>query len=141
MVRELSTEEIEDILKGQLYGRIGCSADGVAYVVPVSYVFDGSWIYGHTYEGMKTGIMRKNPEVCLQVDIVNNMVNWVSVIAWGNYEEITDAGEREDVAARLITRRIPEMNIGNLPSMKGQQTIIYRISITKMTGRSQSSKP
>jgi uncharacterized protein len=32
-------------------------------------------------------MMRRNPEVCFEVDRVEDLVNWDSVIGWGTYEE------------------------------------------------------
>ncbi|HRN58380.1 MAG TPA: pyridoxamine 5'-phosphate oxidase family protein, partial [Agriterribacter sp.] len=49
----LSADDIEILLQQQLVGRIGCHAKNVTYVVPVSYAYDGAYIYGHTFEGMK----------------------------------------------------------------------------------------
>ena len=65
MLRELNDTQIEDLLKSQLIGRIGCHSDGVTYVVPVNYVYDGINIYCHSAKGMKIDLMQKNPEVCL----------------------------------------------------------------------------
>jgi len=56
------------VLTSQLIGRIGCHADNVTYVVPVSYVYDGDSIYSHTHEGMKINMMRENPDVCFEAD-------------------------------------------------------------------------
>jgi len=34
--------------------------------------------------------MRKNPEVCFQLDVIENLASWRSVICWGTFEELTD---------------------------------------------------
>ena len=41
-------------------------------------------------EGKKIEMMRKNPEVCFQVDAIADLLNWESVICWGKFEEIVD---------------------------------------------------
>ena len=81
MFGSLDKQQIEQVLHHQLVGRIGCHDNGLTYVVPISYAYDGNFIYGHTSEGMKIRIMRKNPNVCFQVDEMENMGNWKSVIA------------------------------------------------------------
>jgi nitroimidazol reductase NimA-like FMN-containing flavoprotein (pyridoxamine 5'-phosphate oxidase superfamily) len=68
MLGNLQAHQIEDVLKNQLVGRIGCSLNGETYIVPISYAYDGDYIYCHTSEGKKTAIMRNNPKVCFQVD-------------------------------------------------------------------------
>jgi len=65
MLGILETDQIEDLLGSQVVGRIGCHADDLTYVVPVSYAYDGSCIYAHSEEGMKIAIMRKNPQSML----------------------------------------------------------------------------
>jgi len=80
MVGRLSNEEIEEVLKRNVLGRIGCNDGKKNYVVPVNYAYDGKYIIAHSMMGLKIEIMRKNPQVCFEVDEMKNFVNWKSVI-------------------------------------------------------------
>src|SRR5215210_2019710 len=82
MIGKLNDTEIEEVLYDQVIGRIGCHADNIPYIVPVSYAYDGRYIYIHSKRGMKLNIMRKNPNICFEVEIFENMANWRTVIAW-----------------------------------------------------------
>lgn len=84
MLAQLTKGQIESVLYSLIVGRLGCHADDTTYVVPITYAYDGNYVYGHTREGLKIDIMRKNPKVCFQVDATEDMGNWRSVIAWGN---------------------------------------------------------
>ena len=42
MLGQLTNDEIEEVLKSNLLGRIGCSNGRKIYVVPVNYVYDRS---------------------------------------------------------------------------------------------------
>ncbi len=75
MFGNLNKDEIEEVLKHHLIGRIGCYAFDTTYIVPISYGYDGESIYCHTYEGLKITMMRKNPRVCFEVDTMENMAN------------------------------------------------------------------
>lgn len=55
----------------------------ITYVVPVNYVYDGKFIIAHSVAGMKIQMMRKNRDVCFEVDEMKSITNWKSVIAWG----------------------------------------------------------
>lgn len=88
MLGELSDEEIDNLLRSEVIGRIGCHAESRTYIVSVTYAFDGDSIIGHTSEGLKTQIMRINPHVCFEVAKVENMANWQSAIVWGVFEEL-----------------------------------------------------
>jgi nitroimidazol reductase NimA-like FMN-containing flavoprotein (pyridoxamine 5'-phosphate oxidase superfamily) len=150
MLGELSETQIEGLLKTCPIGRIGCHLDGITYVVPVNYVYDGSFIYAHSGEGMKINIMRKNPEVCFQVDSIKDIVNWQSVIAWGRFEELTDIHDKELAMQKLIDKIMSLVNKNGAHPSHGitanesdigdtVDLILYRISLTRKTGRFESA--
>ena len=109
MFGKLSRKEIEEVLTGNIVGRIGCHADSRTYIVPISYAYDGEYIFAHTQEGLKINIMRANADVCFEVDVLENMANWKSVITWGLFEEITNEHERNLAIQKLSKRKFPAM--------------------------------
>ncbi|MEK7224785.1 MAG: pyridoxamine 5'-phosphate oxidase family protein, partial [Bacteroidota bacterium] len=94
MIGKLTKEQIEEVLKENILGRIGCSDGKKNYVVPVNYVYDGKFIIGHSLTGMKIRMMRKNPDICFEVDEMKSFTRWKSVIVWGRYQELTDERDR-----------------------------------------------
>jgi len=108
MFGHLSEDAIEDVLHQQFIGRIGCNYNDVTYVVPIGYAYDGKYVYAHAEEGMKINMMRENPHVCFEVDTIENIGNWKSVIGWGDYEELTDEKERALAINVLLNRGIPK---------------------------------
>ena len=145
MLGHLNSRQIEHILQSLIIGRIGCHADNMTYVVPVTYAYDGKYIYGHTKEGLKIEMMRKNPMVCFEVDTMENMSNWRSVIAWGKFEELITPEQRKEGMKILKDTVMPlmtgETTISNSMHDSHQKTIeamtgvVYRIELTKKTGR------
>jgi nitroimidazol reductase NimA-like FMN-containing flavoprotein (pyridoxamine 5'-phosphate oxidase superfamily) len=83
MLGELDDRQIDHLLRSETVGRIGCHANGQTYIVPLTYVYDGQYLYGHTGAGMKVQMMRANPKVCFEVERMQDMANWQSVIVWG----------------------------------------------------------
>jgi uncharacterized protein len=145
MLGNLNTEEIEKVLHSQIVGRIGCHADGITYIVPISYVYDGTYIYGHTGEGQKITMMRKNPKVCFEVDTMKNMANWQSVIAQGEFSELKDEAARKEALQKLVDRVLPIISsetthlsphwpfpAEDINTIKG---VVYRIRLLEKTGR------
>jgi nitroimidazol reductase NimA-like FMN-containing flavoprotein (pyridoxamine 5'-phosphate oxidase superfamily) len=55
----LNNKQIEKVISGNILGRLGCHADGETYVVPISYVHDGKYIYFRSFQGLKLSMMRK----------------------------------------------------------------------------------
>jgi uncharacterized protein len=146
MLGKLNDEQIESLLKELPVGRIGCHADGITYIVPVNYVYDGINIYAHSAKGMKIDMMRKNPEVCFQADAITSLQNWESVICWGRFEEITDMLEREHAMQKIINRVMPLMQGETAQPSHGftgdasdvgfeMELILYKIVLSKKTGR------
>ena len=88
---ELAQSEVDAFLRRQLVGRVGCHSDGSTYVVPVIYVWDGDCVYVQSMEGRKIEMMRRNPEVCFEVDEYAPDGSWCSVILRGVYEELGSA--------------------------------------------------
>ncbi|TWI94756.1 hypothetical protein JN11_04537 [Mucilaginibacter frigoritolerans] len=149
MLRDLTDIQIEALLKDQLIGRLGCHSNGVTYIVPINYVYDGVNIYGHSAKGMKIDIMRQNPAVCFEVDNIKDVTNWQSVIAWGKFEEITEMAEQVTILQKLTDRIAPHIIDDSVSPEHGfvdnegdvgtsVELIIYKIIIDKKTGRFES---
>lgn len=146
MLRELNDTQIEALLKNELTGRIGCQSEGVVYIVPVNYVYDGANIYCHSAKGMKIDMMRENPEICFEVENINDVTNWQTAIAWGRFEEITDMAEKQKVLQQLTNRITPYIIDDSITREHGFadeesdigttiELIIYKIVVHKKTGR------
>jgi len=116
MLGKLSDEQVENLLTSQAIGRIGCHSDGITYIVPVNYIYHNSTIYAHSTDGLKIAKMRKNPDVCFEVDNIHSMVSWESVVAWGRFEEINDINEKEEILKQLKDKLMPlfHSTTGNL---------------------------
>jgi uncharacterized protein len=149
---QLSAEQIDQVLRSEVVGRIGCSVAGQVYVVPVFYAYDGKYIYGHSSEGMKIRMLRAKPKICFEVDHVESLVSWQSVIAWGQFEEL--AGEQAEQAEQLLIERVKPLladTIGQPPHAQSEpsspsdnpaagRSIVYRIALTERTGRSAGAE-
>lgn len=140
MTGELSSEQMERVLSSEVIGRIGCHADGKTYVVPITFAYEGDSVYGHSAEGLKLQMMRKNPKVCFEVDHLDNLSNWQSVIAWGEFEELKGQ-EAQAGMQKLLSRLMPLMSSETSQPAHGHgdstaaPASIYRIRLKEMTGR------
>lgn len=137
MLGELSNAQIEGLLRTEVIARIGCLSEGRVYVVPVSYVYDGTYLWGHGMDGTKLRAMRAHPEVCVEVEQVDDLSNWRSVIAWGTFEECQ--GDDWDTGMALLVRRImPLLKYPphKTPNPSGpKHGSVYRIRLSDKTGR------
>jgi hypothetical protein len=58
------------------------SAAGSAEGRGNGYAYSDGAIYAHSEFGQKIDMMRHNPDVCFEVDHVEDLVNWNSAICW-----------------------------------------------------------
>ena len=144
MLGELNGGQIEQVLHSEVVGRIGCHDAGRPYVVPITYVYDGAAVYGHSIEGQKLLMMRANPFVCFEVEQIDDLANWRSVIAYGPFTELT--GEDEQHALELLVNRLAPLMPGATahPGDRagdegrhgaGRAPVLYRITLSEKTGR------
>jgi uncharacterized protein len=147
MIGKLTSQQIEELLSNNILGRIGCNDGAKTYVVPINYVYNEGFIIAHSVIGMKIEMMRKNPQVCFEVDEMKTLTNWKSVIAWGQYQELTEERDRYYAMKIFVdkmlhmkiseTAKPPELFEGRVhPHSQGTiKPVIYRIVLTEKTGR------
>ena len=138
MVGDLGPRDVERILRENIIGRIGVHAFGRTYVVPITYVFDGTAVYAHSHDGMKMHMMRENPHVCFEVDHMDGVANWESVIAWGTFEELRGP-EAERMMDMLVRELEPKLEgppgLSAHPRSGQVPALVYRIALDERTGR------
>lgn len=128
-------EAIELLSTGKI-GRLGCVDNGEPYVVPINYVFKDGNIYSHSLPGRKIDALRAHPRACLQVDQIHNDLEWRSVIAYGDFEEMHTPSDRRAVVSKLLAR-FPLLT--PVESMMAQDasapdSVIFRIRVDRITG-------
>lgn len=136
MFGELHPEEIDQLLRRQRIGRLGVSGDGNTYIFPVVYAYDGVYAYVVSHDGLKVQLLRRDPQVCLEVDEISTPVNWRSVMLHGVFEEVADKRERERAVAAIAGSAefaFPERLSRALE--RGSEIVVYRIRIHERTGR------
>jgi uncharacterized protein len=137
-IEELTADEIDAFLAGQIVGRVGCHTDGVTYVVPVIYAYSEGCVHVYTVEGRKVEMMRRNPSVCFEVDEydVDGRGGWRSVIVQGEYEEL-DGPEAQQVLELLGARFADRSEGGSERRSRGggRAAVAFRIRVASATGR------
>ena len=145
MLGKLSDAQANNILSSQVIGRLACSDGKQPYIVPVTYSYDGVYIYGQSNEGTKMKILRKNPNVCFEVDMMTDMRNWQCVIVYGKFEELTNK-EMETARENFFNRVFPLLTSSTihphqhavtekLDDSNSAKHVMYRIKIKRITGR------
>lgn len=140
VIHELTRAECLEILARSHLARLACCRDDHPYVVPISFNLDGEYLYSFSTLGQKIVWMRANPNVCVEVDDIEDRFHWTTVLVFGRYEELRTPVEHED--ARERARQLFEQReewwqpaAAKAGAPEHHVPLVYRIVITKVTGR------
>jgi len=143
-IHEMSTSECREALAHARVGRLACARDNQPYIVPMNFAVDGDYlyVYGFTTVGQKVEWMRSNPLICFEIDDAVNQNHWMSVIVFGQYEELPDKPEFESARNRAyahLQKRVMWWEPAYISQSHRDQPnslipLFFRIKIEKMTG-------
>jgi nitroimidazol reductase NimA-like FMN-containing flavoprotein (pyridoxamine 5'-phosphate oxidase superfamily) len=131
------------LLERHAVGRMAYSFHDRVNITPIHYIFADGWIYARTSRGEKMTTIRHSPWVAFEVDEVDGIFDWRSVVALGTVYAIEPGGSRMDVArwsrgVEQLRRLIPETASEADPVPF--RTIVFGIHIDSLTGRASSRR-
>jgi nitroimidazol reductase NimA-like FMN-containing flavoprotein (pyridoxamine 5'-phosphate oxidase superfamily) len=105
-VKKMTNEEIDNFLACSRVGRLRVALEDGAYVVPVGFGFSDGKIFFHTCsKGLKVDAIRKNPNVCFELDeALSDTSIYKSVIILGTAEIIDDRDRMIPFLQKLIDK-------------------------------------
>jgi uncharacterized protein len=140
-VNEITDEECSSFLEHACLGRLGCSNENQPYVVPIHFAYENGYLYVFSTFGQKVKWMRANPKVCVQADEIQNQSKWISVIVYGEYEELPEpqyTAERKHASLLLAKRYRWWLNaLGQRQMTVGENSIeplFFRVRVQSMSG-------
>ena len=108
---EMTSKEIEQFLACARVGRLGMCLESGPYVVPIGFAYADGKIFFHTCnKGLKMDAIRRNGNVCFEVDeALSDASMFKSVIVFGTVEIISDKEKMIPYLQKLIDKyRVPE---------------------------------
>ena len=143
LFRELSAEESEALVRRNHVGRLAFSFRDIVDIRPIHYVFEGKWIFGRTSSGEKLLTLQHNQWVAFEVDEVEGLLNWQSVVVRGTFYPLKNQGSVHDV--RLYEAGINAIRSFALDAFTdhdplGFRSELFGISVDSVTGRSCSTQ-
>src|ERR1700690_812634 len=143
LIQEMTRGDSLSRLKSMRLGRLACAKDAQPYITPFYFSFAGNYLYSFSTVGQRIEWMRENPLVCVETDEVMSSQDWVSIIIFGRYQELTDTAEweQERAIAHELLQRYPDWWEPGYAKTKidGRDRpldpVYFRIEITKTTGR------
>jgi uncharacterized protein len=140
--RELDRTECDAILGRNQVGRIAFSFHDRVDIEPIHYVHRGDWIYVRTAPGTKIMTVAHNRWVAFEVDEIDGIFDWRSVVVRGSVYVIDPDGTKDDKrahaeAVELLQTIVPETFSSRDPV--AFRYVILRIHVDDITGRSATT--
>ena len=126
--------------------RLGLVDGLTPYIVPLSFVFDGTHIYVHSAtEGRKVDILRKNNRVCVEFEqhvallkgknACNYGFRYLTVICHGTAEPVHDVDEKRSALNQLMKHYEPEWSPYQFSEQELSSVLVFKITVEGMTGK------
>jgi len=135
---------INDILSRATVCRLGLCEEDRPYVVPLCFGVKDNALYFHcAIEGKKLDILRKNNNVCFEIDIDHEIIKADKACDWGmKYKSIIGFGKAvfiEDIESKrkafdVIMQEYSESTF-EYPEEAIKNTTIIKVEIESMTGK------
>lgn len=150
---ELRRDEIDANLERNHVGRIAFTSNDRVDIEPIHYVHRYGWLYGRTSPGAKFEAITNHPKVAFEVDEVEGVFDWRSVVVRGTVEFLNpvpmlgmgpdDMARHENPAfaqgVALLRALIPESLQAGDPAP--HRYIAFRIHVDDVSGYSARSAP
>jgi uncharacterized protein len=137
----LDDDEVRTFLARHRVGRIAYSIRDRVDIEPVNYAYDGDWIFGRTSMGTKLAILAHRPWCAFEVDEVQALFDWTSVVVKGSFHLLDPESGSTDAYGRAIERLsslIPETFSPEDPVP--HRVAVFGIYVHEISGWSASTR-
>ena len=141
--RELTRAQCDALLERNHVGRIAFTFRDRVDIEPVHYVYAKGWLYGRTSPGTKLATLRHHPWIAFEVDEIEDLHDWRSVIVHGAVHlpdgegSATERDAYESTLA-LIRHLVPHALEPGDPTPERQ--VLFRIHVDEVTGREATTR-
>ncbi len=139
----LDRTEIDRIIESASVCHLGLAKDNVPYVVPLSFGYDGRYLYFHSALcGRKLDYLASNGRVCFQMETrlalaapSDQACEWSfafdSVIGEGTAEELHEPAEKHHALLQIVQH----YGKGHVPPGQLERVRVFRILIAGLTAK------
>jgi nitroimidazol reductase NimA-like FMN-containing flavoprotein (pyridoxamine 5'-phosphate oxidase superfamily) len=135
---------IEAIIQKATVCRLGMVDGNKPYIVPLSFGYYDNVLYFHgALKGQKIDILRKNPSVCFEFDLVAEPVEsekacswsmkYQSVIGFGKAFFVEDSDEKREALSVIMAQYSDQLF--QFPEKMLKATAVIKVEIESMTGK------
>jgi uncharacterized protein len=137
--RQMSREEVYDLLARNHIGRMAYARGNRIDIEPMHYVYSDGWLYGRTSRGVKLKTTGESWwPVAFEVDEIDALFEWRSAVVHGGFYTLSENGpawEREERqrAIELLRTLVPATFTPDDPVPT--RDVVFRIAVQEVSGR------
>jgi len=136
---------IKSALNRAIVCRLGLTENDIPYIVPMNFGYKDNCLYFHSAPiGKKIEIIKKNNQVCFEIDIDHELVitesacnatmKYLSIIGFG-IAELIDDFEPKQKALQIIMDHYSTNKNHEFSKKMIDNLVIIKVKIDKMTGK------
>jgi len=144
---DLTANAIERILRNNYIGHLSYLWQGKPYLIPITYYYDWTdkTIISYTSEGHKINALRENSSATIQVEAIQSIFNWESVMVHGTFEELEGSSAEKKLrqfteGVKGLIRRKEGRELEFINEFSGKLysrgiPIVYQVKILEIAGK------
>ena len=140
-----SRAEIDAVIRQSRVCRLGMIDGPDPYIVPLCFGYDGQTLCFHcAREGRKLEILRRNPRVCFEFDILEKMIEAPAACDWGlRYRSVMGTGlatvveelaEKRKALALIMAQYAGDRSF-TFPEEVAKRTAVFQVKIATISGK------
>ena len=140
---ELSTEACHAMLRRHHVGRMAYAFHDRVDITPIHYVYSDGWLFARTSHGGKMDVLAHAPWVAFEVDEIESVFDWHSVVVHGTAHPMEREGsplDAEHWARGVEALRVVVPKTGTADDPVPYRDLVFGIFVQSVTGRASSTR-
>ncbi|MGR3310716.1 MAG: pyridoxamine 5'-phosphate oxidase family protein [Candidatus Brocadiales bacterium] len=144
--------EIDELLAQARVGRLGTCLDGIPYITPVNFVYDGGKIFFHSArEGRKITNIAANPNVCFEVAEVGDVIAkepicrsstaYRSVIVFGQARQVSETNAKLHALRKMAEKYAQGLSHDAITEATIKAVTVFEIEIKDISAKRSPAHP
>ncbi|KUO61446.1 MAG: hypothetical protein APF84_09090 [Gracilibacter sp. BRH_c7a] len=137
---------LHSVINNAAVCRIGLVKEEHPYVIPISFGFDGTYLYFHSAtSGEKVEILKMNNHICVEfeqdISIIENEIpcewgaRYLTVIVHGTAELLNDPDEKRYGLTQIVLHYKAGDKKYDFTDQALKTALVYKIKITEIIGK------
>jgi nitroimidazol reductase NimA-like FMN-containing flavoprotein (pyridoxamine 5'-phosphate oxidase superfamily) len=142
-ISEMTPDACHALLKRHHVGRMAYCLHNHVDIAPIHYVYSDGWLFARTSHGHKMDALAHAPWVAFEVDEIDDVFDWRSVVVHGTAHTMEREGSPLDVehwarGIELLRKIVPETGTDDDPVPFRE--LVFGIYVHTVTGRVSTTR-